>query len=68
MFNEVSSAYLEFKTGVVDEEFIRICLRTLAYGQDSMEGAGSVSVFRLIEEWRRAIMQSARTIAPLDGR
>jgi S1-C subfamily serine protease len=58
MLSQVALAYPGVKKSFASEPFERIYDRTVAYGRDQIEQAGSVSIYRLIEEWRRAIMQS----------
>ena len=58
MLNEVTLAYPQLKKGFASAPFVTIYNRTVTYGRAQIDKAGSVSIYRLIEEWRRAIVQS----------
>jgi S1-C subfamily serine protease len=62
MLNQLAQAYPEVKKkkGFASEPFLDIYDRAVAYGRDRIKQDGSVSIYRLIEEWRRAIVQSAK--------
>jgi hypothetical protein len=45
--------------GAVSEPFSSVYDATVAYGRNQIKQNGSVSIYRLIEEMRRAIVQSA---------
>ncbi len=60
MLNQLAQAYPEVKKGIAREPFPGIYDRVVAYGRDQIKQDGSVSIYRLIEEWRRAIVQSAK--------
>jgi hypothetical protein len=62
MLNQLAQAYPEVKKkkGFASEPFLDIYDRAVAYGRDRIKQVGSVSIYRLIEEWRRAIVQSAK--------
>ena len=62
MLNQLAQAYPEVKKnkGFASEPFLGIYDRAVAYGRDRIKQDGSVSIYRLIEEWRRAIVQSAK--------
>ena len=59
MINHLALAYPEIKKRSVSEPFASIYDATVAYGRNQIEQNGSVSIYRLIEEMRRAIVQSA---------
>jgi S1-C subfamily serine protease len=59
MMNQLARAYPEIKKRSVSEPFASIYDATVAYGRNQIEQNGSVSIYRLIEELRRAIVQSA---------
>ena len=59
MLNHLALAYPEIKKSSVSEPFARIYNTTVAYGRNQIKHNGSVSIYRLIEEMRRAILQSA---------
>ena len=59
MLNQLARAYPEVKKGFASEPYLGIYDRAVAYGRDRIQD-GSVSIYRLIEEWRRAIVQSAK--------
>jgi hypothetical protein len=60
MLNQLAQGYPEVKKGIAREPFLGIYDRVVAYGRDQIKQDGSVSIYRLIEEWRRAIVQSAK--------
>ena len=60
LLNQLAQAYPEVKKGFASKPFLGIYDRVVAYGRDRIKQDGSVSIYRLIEEWRRAIVQSAR--------
>ena len=59
MMNHLARAYPELKKRFTSEPFARIYDATVAYGRNEIKQNGSVSIYRLIEEMRRAIVQSA---------
>ena len=59
MMNHLARAYPELKKRFMSEPFARIYDATVAYGRNQIKQNGSVSIYRLIEEMRRAIVQSA---------
>jgi hypothetical protein len=59
MMNHLALAYPEIKNGSVSEPFESIYGATVAYGRNQITQNGSVSIYRLIEEMRRAIVLSA---------
>jgi S1-C subfamily serine protease len=59
MMNRLAVAYPEIKKRSVSEPFASIYDATVAYGRNQIKKNGSVSIYRLIEEMRRAIVQSA---------
>jgi S1-C subfamily serine protease len=59
MMNHLARAYPEIKKRSVSEPFASIYDATVAYGRNQIKKNGSVSIYRLIEEMRRAILQSA---------
>src|SRR5262245_35355197 len=59
MMNHFALAYPEIKKRSVSESFASIYDATVAYGRNQIKQNGSVSIYRLIEEMRRAIVQSA---------
>ena len=59
MMNHLALAYPEVKKRFVSEPFASIYDATVAYGRNQIKQNGSVSIYRLIEEMRRAIVQSA---------
>jgi S1-C subfamily serine protease len=59
MLNHLALAYPEIKKSSVSEPFARIYDSTVAYSRNQIKQNGSVSIYRLIEEIRRAILQSA---------
>jgi S1-C subfamily serine protease len=61
MMNQLALAYPEIKKRSVSEPFASIYDATVAYGRKQIKQNGSVSIYRLIEEMRRAIVQSAGT-------
>jgi hypothetical protein len=65
MLNHLAVAYPEIKERPLSEPFARIYEATIAYGRKQIEQKGSVSIYRLIEEMRRAIVQSAASPEPV---
>ena len=61
MMNPLALAYPEIKKRSVSEPFASIYDATVAYGRNQIKQNGSVSIYRLIEEMRRAIVQSANS-------
>ena len=61
MMNHLALAYPEIKRRFVSEPFESIYNATVAYGRDQIKQNGSVSIYRLIGEMRRAIVQSANS-------
>jgi S1-C subfamily serine protease len=59
MMNDLALAYPEVKKRFASEPFANIYDATVAYGRNQIKQNGSVSIYRLIEELRRAIVQSA---------
>ena len=59
--NHLALAYPEVKKRAVSEPFTSIYDATVAYGRNQIKQNGSVSIYRLIEEMRRAIVQSANS-------
>jgi S1-C subfamily serine protease len=59
MMNHLARAYPEVKKGFANEPFASVYDATVAYGRTQIKQNGSVSIYRLIEEMRRAIIQSA---------
>ena len=59
MMNYLALAYPEVKKGFTNEPFASIYDATITYGRNQISQNGSVSIYRLIEEMRRAIVQSA---------
>ena len=59
MMNHLARAYPDVKERFASEPFARIYNATVAYGRNQINQSGSVSIYRLIEEMRRAIVQSA---------
>ena len=59
MMNHLARAYPELKKRFTTEPFARIYDATVVYGRNQIKQNGSVSIYRLIEEIRRAIVQSA---------
>ena len=59
MMNQLALAYPEIKKRSMREPFASIYDATVAYGRNQIKRNGSVSIYRLIEEMRRAIVQSA---------
>jgi S1-C subfamily serine protease len=64
MMNQMARAYPEVKKGFASEPFVSIYDRTVADGRSQIKQTGSVSIYRHVEEWRRAIMQSKGGIPP----
>jgi hypothetical protein len=58
MMNHLARAYPDVKR-FASEPFAKIYDATVAYGRNQIKQNGSVSFYRLIEEMRRAIVQSA---------
>ena len=59
MMNHLALAYPDVKKRFASEPFASIYDATVAYGRNQIKQNGSVSIYRLIEEMRRAIVQSA---------
>jgi hypothetical protein len=59
MMNHLARAYPEVKKRFANEPFASVYDATVAYGRNQINQNGSVSIYRLIEEMRRAIIQSA---------
>ena len=59
MINHLARAYPDVKR-FASEPFGRIYDATVAYGRNQIKQNGSVSIYRLVEEMRRAIVQSAK--------
>jgi S1-C subfamily serine protease len=59
MMNHLARAYPEVKKRSATEPFASIYGATVAYGRNQIKQNGSVSIYRLIEEMRRGIVQSA---------
>jgi len=59
MMNHLALAYPEAKKRFASEPFASIYDATISYGRNQIKQNGSVSIYRLIEELRRAIVQSA---------
>jgi S1-C subfamily serine protease len=58
MMNHLARAYPDVKKRFASEPFARIYDATVAYGRNQIKQNGSVSIYRLVEEMRRAIVQS----------
>jgi len=58
MMNHLALAYPEIKEGFSSEPFASIYDATVTYGRNQIKQNGSVSIYRLIEEMRRAIVKS----------
>ena len=67
MMNQLALAYPEIKKRSVSEPFASIYDATVAYGRNQIKQNGSVSIYRLIEEMRRAIVQSANSNVAAGG-
>jgi S1-C subfamily serine protease len=59
MMNQLALAYPAVKKRFAIEPFASMYDTTVAYGRNQIKQNGSVSIYRLIEEMRRAIVQSA---------
>jgi hypothetical protein len=59
MMNDLARAHPEVKKRGSTEPFASIYDATVAYGRNEIKRNGSVSIYRLIEQMRRAIVQSA---------
>jgi S1-C subfamily serine protease len=59
MMNDLARAHPEVKKRGSTEPFGSIYDATVAYGRNEIKRNGSVSIYRLIEQMRRAIVQSA---------
>ena len=59
MMNHLARAYFGVKKRFANEPFASIYDATVAYGRNQIKQNGSVSIYRLIEEMRREIVQSA---------
>jgi hypothetical protein len=59
MVDYLALAYPEIKKRAVSEPFASVYDATVAYGRNQIKQNGSVSIYRLIEELRRAIVHSA---------
>jgi S1-C subfamily serine protease len=59
MLNHLARAYPDAKKRFASEPFAKIYDATVAYGRNQIKQNGSVSFYRLVEEMRRAIVQSA---------
>jgi S1-C subfamily serine protease len=59
MLNHLARAYPDVKKRFASEPFAKIYDATVAYGRNQIKQDGSVSIYRLVEEMRRAIVQSA---------
>jgi hypothetical protein len=59
MMNHLALAYPVVKKRFANEPFASIYDATVAYGRNQIKQNGGVSIYRLIEEMRRAIVQSA---------
>ena len=58
MMNHLALAYPEVKGRFASEPFTSIYDATVAYGRNQIKQNGSVPIYRLIEEMRRAIVKS----------
>jgi S1-C subfamily serine protease len=61
MMHQLALAHPEIKKRSVSDPFASIYNATVAYGSNQIKQNGSVSIYRLIDQMRRAIVQSANS-------